>query len=112
MKGGAAILLALLFLFGCATADKPPSEVREKISSGALVVDVRSKEEFDTGHLEGALHVPHTEVEQKLELFGQDRGRDIVVYCRSGRRSGMAKEVLEKHGFTNVVNGGGYADLK
>ena len=107
------LLLVLLLVGACSNAEvDAPDKSKELISSGALVVDVRSKEEFDSGHLEGALNVPHTEVEENLALFGADKDKPIVVYCRSGRRSGMAKEVLEKNGFTTVHNGGGYDSLK
>jgi rhodanese-related sulfurtransferase len=107
-------LLIVLFLLGaCSTAEvDAPDKSKELISSGALVVDVRSKEEFESGHLEGALNVPHTEIEENLSLFGPDKDKPIVVYCHSGRRSGIAKEVLEKNGFTAVHNGGGYESLK
>ena len=106
-------LLLLLLLGACSTEDvDTPVQAKEMIRSGALVVDVRSKEEFKSGHLEGALNVPHTEIEENLSLFGADKDKQIVVYCRSGRRSGIAKEVLEKNGFTAVHNGGGYERLK
>lgn len=106
-------LLALLGLLGCASADTPPpEEVRKRISAGATVVDVRTKDEFESGHLDGALNVPHTELEARVSEFGEDKAAPIVVYCRSGRRSGVAKEVLETHGYTNVTNGGGYSDLR
>ena len=107
------VLLLLLSLAACAPADvDSPESVKRLIDSGVLVVDVRSEEEFQSGHLEGALNVPHTEIEENLAVFGADKEKPIVVYCRSGRRSGIAKEVLEKNGFTSVHNGGGYEDLK
>ncbi|MCA9781300.1 MAG: rhodanese-like domain-containing protein [Candidatus Eremiobacteraeota bacterium] len=107
------VLLLLLSLAACAPADvDSPESAKQLIDSGALVVDVRSEEEFQSGHLEGALNVPHTEIEENLAAFGADKEKPNVVYCRSGRRSGIAKEVLEKNGFTSVHNGGGYEDLK
>ncbi len=110
----AFFLFLALFLFGaCSQAEvDAPDKAKELISSGALIVDVRSKGEFESGHLEGALNIPHTEVEENLALFGDDKGKPILVYCRSGRRSGIAKEILEKNGYTAVHNGGGYETLK
>lgn len=82
--------------------------VRER---GALLLDVRSDEEFAAGHLEGALHVPHDQLASRLDevlaQIGGDRGRPVVTYCRSGRRSGIAKETLVDAGFTQVTNLGG-----
>ena len=83
---------------------------REKVKNGALLLDVRSPEEYSSGHVEGSLNIPHTEVESRLKEFGENKNREIVVYCRSGHRAGIAKEALEKNGFKHVFNAGGYAD--
>lgn len=88
-----------------------PKEALEKIKAGALVVDVRSPEEFSNGHLDNAVNVPHTTIAQNIALFGADKAREIVLYCRSGRRSGLALVELKALGFTNVVNAGGYSGL-
>jgi phage shock protein E len=88
-----------------------PQETVQRIKEGALVVDVRSPEEFQSGHLEGAVNIPHTSIAQNIAQFGADKGRNIVVYCRSGRRSGLALTELVALGFTNVINGGAYKDI-
>lgn len=88
-----------------------PRDVLERIKSGALVVDVRTPEEFAAGHLENAFNVPHTKIADNLAIFGAERGREIVLYCRSGRRSGLALAELTALGFTKVINGGAYKDL-
>lgn len=107
------LLFTLLLLAGCAGAQvAEPATVQELIDKGALVVDVRSEAEYKQGHLENALNIPHTEVKEHLDRFPEDKSEPVVVYCRSGRRSGIAKDVLQEHGYTNVVNGGGYADLR
>jgi len=104
--------LLLLAMAACAPADVvSPDLVKGLLEKGALLVDVRSEGEFNSGHLEGALLIPHTEVESRLSEFGE-KAQPIVVYCRSGGRSGMAQGVLQKNGFTAVYNGGGYEDLK
>lgn len=81
---------------------------------GALLLDVRSDEEFSEGHIEGARHIPHTEVASRIEEIRQwtDGKTDapIVVYCRAGRRAGIAKEALVEAGFTQVTNLGGMSD--
>ena len=82
------------------------------IGQGALLVDVRSEQEFQGGHLDGAINVPHDRISQHLGRFGTDKNRPIVVYCLSGGRSALAKALLERNGFTQVINGGGYGALK
>lgn len=68
-----------------------------------VVLDVRAPEEFAAGHVPGAINVPHDQVEARLpELQTKLAGKDVVVYCRSGRRAGMALSVLEKAGFQRL----------
>jgi len=83
-----------------------------EVRAGALLVDVRTPEEFSQGHLEGALLIPHDEIAGRASELGSDKDRSIVLYCRSGNRSAQAKQALEKLGYTHVVNGGGYESLK
>lgn len=82
------------------------------IDNGALLVDTRSQKEFDSGHLEGALLIPHGQVGERLAEFGTDKTRPIVLYCRSGNRASQAERVLRAGGFTRVLNAGGYIPLK
>lgn len=75
------------------------------------IIDVRSKEEFDEGHLAGAINIDVSEMSVgKLPEVSKDTS--IMVYCRSGGRSSFAKHILETSGFTDVTNGGGYESLK
>lgn len=96
---------------GTSTKDRA-SVAWEKIAAGAFLVDVRTPQEFAQGHLEGATNIPLSEVEKRLDAFGRDRERPIVLYCRTGRRSGIALGILEKHGFKNLFNGGGFEELR
>ena len=82
------------------------------IDNGALLVDTRSQKEFDTGYLEGAILIPHDQVEERLIEFGADKSRPIVLYCRAGNRAGQAEKVLRAAGFSQVLNAGGYVRLK
>lgn len=84
--------------------------IRKYIAQGALVVDVRTPEEFKAGHYEGAINIPLAELEKNIKLFG-DKEKPIVVYCRTGNRSGKAKIILEKYGYKNVINGGGLSNM-
>jgi phage shock protein E len=96
--------------------DGEDMDAKQMISSGALVIDVRTKGEWDQGHLPTAKLLPIDEFEARVgevvEWAGGDKKKPVVVYCRSGARSGRAKEILAKHGFTQVENGGGYQELK
>lgn len=83
----------------------------EAPSDSVLYLDVRTPEEFRTGHVQGAVLVPHDQVDQRWQELAAYRDRPVVVYCRSGRRSGIAIDVLRRHGFTNLTNGGGVADM-
>jgi phage shock protein E len=83
-----------------------------QVREGALLVDVRSQAEFDAGHLEGALHIPHDEITARAAELGDDMNRAIVVYCRSGHRSGLAQESLNELGFVKVHNGGGFEGMR
>lgn len=81
------------------------------IGRGALVIDVRTEAEFSASHLEGALNIPFEQVDRLVKAIGEDKNRAVVVYCRSGRRSGLARQSLMQKGYTNVFNGGGIANL-
>lgn len=82
----------------------------EKITGGALVVDVRTADEYQGGHYEGARNIPVQELEARINELG-DKKRAVVVYCASGARSARAADILAAAGFTDVTNAGGYGDL-
>ena len=100
----------LFFVTACSTLPSriEPLEARTRVAEGALLVDVRGLEEFASGHVDGALNIPHDQVERRLSEFGEDKNREVVLYCGSGRRAGLAQETLKSHGFTRVYNSGGY----
>lgn len=76
----------------------------------ALLLDVRTPEEFAEGHVDGATNLPVQVLESKLSSFPAKKDQDIVVYCRSGKRSATAKALLEKAGFTRVHDLGGMSN--
>ncbi len=88
-----------------------PSEAWDKIRQGALVIDVRSADEYASGHLDQAINVPHTEIGRNGDEISPDHEREIVVYCKSGRRAGAAQQELLAAGYRHVYNAGGYSDL-
>ncbi len=77
------------------------------IKQGALIIDVRSTEEYADGHLPYALHIPYEEIEQQFAQLELRKDRSVVLYCRSGNRSGIAYQTLENSGYTALHNGGG-----
>jgi rhodanese-related sulfurtransferase len=84
------------------------SDARALVANGAILLDVRSPEEFRGGHIDGALSIPVQELAGRMDELG-DRTGQIVVYCQSGGRSAMAKRLLESNGFTSVHDLGGIA---
>lgn len=78
----------------------------------SVVIDVRTPQEFATGHVEGAINIPHDAITPNLPALSKLGKEDnILVYCRSGRRSEIAKETLNGLGYRNVQNGGGLDSL-
>ncbi len=81
----------------------------ELIKKGAFLVDVRTPEEFKEGSVKGATNIPLDQVQNELAKF---KGKEnIIVFCRSGNRSGQAKSILNKNGFNNVTNGGTWQNV-
>jgi phage shock protein E len=101
-----------LVLVACSSDNRVAMEAREAVEAGALLVDVRSAEEFATGHLPGALNIPHGEILAGIAELGVDKNAPIVLYCRSGNRSGIAQTALESAGYSKLMNAGGYSALK
>ncbi|MDE3247809.1 MAG: rhodanese-like domain-containing protein [Bacteroidota bacterium] len=84
---------------GNATAD-----LKELVATGAFLVDVRTPGEFAEDPVKGAVNIPLDALPYQLSAF--EGRKNIIVFCRSGNRSGQAKAILERNGFANVVNGG------
>lgn len=87
-------------------------EAKKIMDSGEehIILDVREQEEYDQGHIPGAILIPYTEIENKAEEMLSDKDKIILVYCRSGRRSKIAAESLAKLGYSNVKEFGGIID--
>jgi phage shock protein E len=101
----AIVVVAVLYLRFSAERITGP-EARALVDQGALLVDVRSTEEFGGGHIEGAINIPIQELSDRTDELGDKTGQ-IVVYCQSGGRSAMAKRLLESRGFDKVSDLGG-----
>ena len=77
---------------------------------GYIILDVRTQEEYDQGHIPGAIVISHEEITEKAEKVLTDKDQLILVYCRSGRRSKIAAEALVELGYTNIKEFGGIID--
>ena len=115
------MLLTLALPFGCVGCSDGDSANYEQISgaeakalmdseSGYIIIDARTQEEYDQGHIPGAILIPEYEIAERAEKELPDKDQLILVYCRSGRRSKIAAEELVKLGYTNVKEFGGIID--
>ena len=122
-----AISLIAFFLLGCAKqaakSDNEkltgyqkitPAVVKERLDKGEklIIVDVRTKEEYDGGHIANSLLIPYDEIEKKAPALLTDKNAAIIVYCRTGRRSEIAAKALIGMGYANVADMGGISDWK
>ena len=114
-------LLAFALPFGCVGCSLGDSATYDQISgaeakalmdseSGYVIIDARTQEEYDGGHIPGAILIPEYEIADRAEKELPDKDQLILVYCRSGRRSKIAAEELVKLGYTNVKEFGGIID--
>ncbi len=77
---------------------------------GYVIIDARTQEEYDSGHINGAILIPEYEIADRAEKELPDKSQLILVYCRSGRRSKIASQALADLGYTNVKEFGGIID--
>ncbi len=77
-----------------------------------IILDVRTAEEYNEGHIENAINIDHEEINEKASTLLPDKKVKILVYCRSGRRSKIAAQALAEMGYTNVLEFGGIIDWK
>jgi phage shock protein E len=103
------IVLSLLFVLGSAHASDRAKQGWQMIEQGAMVIDVRTPEEFNAGHLEQAVNYPLSELDKYITAL--DKSQPIVLYCRSGNRSGQALAYMESKGFTALHNAGGLNEI-
>ena len=122
MKRLFVIVLAAMMLTACSQKNEAHKEavymnitaqeakVIMESSEGYVILDVRTQEEFDQGHIPGAILIPDTEVAERAEEVLTDKDQLILVYCRSGRRSKLAAADLVELGYTNIKEFGGILD--
>ena len=122
MKKLMFLILAVMLLTGCGQAKEAVQEaVYMNITAQEakavmdsredyIILDVREQDEYDEGHIPGAILIPHGQITEKAEQLLQDKDQLLLVYCRSGRRSKIAAESLVELGYTNIMEFGGIID--
>ena len=89
----------------------PSVDYKDLMSKGALIIDVRSKAEYQGGHIKGSTNIPLPELQSYLSKIPKTE-KPIITCCASGMRSESAKKTLEKNGYSEVYNGGSWFNLQ
>ena len=107
------VMRVFLFVLAFAlSAMAMAADVRFNGVKPAVIVDVRTPEEFAAGHVDGAVNIPYDQISHGIaSIKGLKKESPILLYCRSGRRSAIARTALEQQGFKQVMDGGGMSSL-
>lgn len=112
----AFLVILTVYLVSPAIADSGDPEAAKQawpmIEQGALLIDVRTEKEFTQGHIDGALNIPWEDTAALMSAIGTDKQRPVVVYCRSGNRSGKSMLALQAKGYTGIFNATGFEAMK
>lgn len=100
--------LLLLTAGGCCGKKAP----QMKMERNALLIDVRTSGEFDQGFLQGAVNLPHDQIGEKIQAAAPDKKTPLYLYCRSGRRVGIAMKTLRGKGYTVMHDLGGFEEAR
>lgn len=96
----------LLFMYACLGI------ASFSLADDSLWIDVRTNKEYAEDHIQGDINIPHDKIAEEIGKTITDKNTDIHLYCRSGKRAGLAQETLKKMGYTHVTNEGGIADAR
>lgn len=102
-------------LCGCGNPDAAISDTSSNAQvapDSFVLIDVRSADEFASGHLRGAVNIPHDRITDEIGSVAADKSTRIILYCRSGRRADTALNALKAAGYENVTNYGGLEDAQ
>ena len=111
MKINRTINLKNILIVFVAVMALSPCAHSQEATGDAVWIDVRSAAEYQTGHLENAVNIPHTEIAQRINEVAATKDKNINLYCGSGGRAEIARKALADLGYTRVTNAGGYKDL-
>lgn len=88
----------------------PKTDYKLLLQNGAQIVDVRTKDEFQSGHIRGSVNMPLNNLNNQINKLKKDK--PVITCCASGMRSAAAKNILKSRGFSEVYNGGGWMSLR
>ena len=98
------LILIIIMIAGFA------STIFGKDAAMPVIIDVRTVQEWNNGHLEGAVLIPYDQIGERIGSVVKDKSKRIYVYCRTGHRARIAKEALEKLGYKDIINLGSLED--
>lgn len=119
MKKLFVIFVCLFMFYGCSeNVDEPKKEVANVnritcadvnglVNEGAILIDVRTSEEYNTDHIENAINVNSETIKYTIKKYVDDYNTPVIVYCQSGRRSAKSADILVNLGYTKVYDMGG-----
>jgi len=87
------------------------TDYAQLVKEGAIILDVRSRGEFESGHIRGSMNIPVDQLLNNLNKL-KDKRKTIITCCASGMRSASAKNLLKSKGYSEVYNGGGWSSLQ
>jgi len=103
---GLVIVAAFVLIQRAGLASKETAQVA--VSEGAMIIDVRSGQEFRSQHLPGAINIPLDGIREQITSTVQDKGKPVLLHCLSGARSARARSILRQLGYTRVYNLGSF----
>ena len=96
---------------GIQDGDITINELKNKVAQGAILLDVRSNQEYKEGHLQGAINIPDYELRNRVQREIPKKNQSIVIYCQYGGRSRNAYNMMKNMGYTNIYNLSGGLDM-
>lgn len=104
----AVLALLVVYMYTKRSGQISSKEAAEYLKNGAMVIDVRSVNEFESGHILQAYNLPIDRIEMMVPAVVRDKSKVLLLHCSTGVRSGLAKKKLEGLGYQNVFNLGSY----
>ena len=113
MKKSLFVVLCAMATTACAEQTSPQKTSVQTVQANeqGIWIDVRTADEYNNGHLPQAVNITHTQIAEQISKITPDKNQAIHLYCQSGRRAEIARNVLLEMGYSNVTNHGGYADV-
>jgi phage shock protein E len=108
----ALVVIVLLIIVLNISKSKSMEKIFSLDPSQILVIDVRTREEYDAGHFSTAINIPVDQLASRIAELAPHKQKGIILYCHSGARAAAAEKTLKSNGFTNVINAGGYDAIR